>query len=196
MSDDGERRADRTLAIAAEVSAILESLGIPSALIGAAALAVHGYPRATMDLNLAVSTDPFTSLREAATRIERQLGLPVAQTTPDAEDPLGGVLSVAGPEFELVQVVNFLNPLSGARNPGAEAVATAEERDLGGCRLRVVDLPHLVALKLYAGGRKSQLDVLELLERNASADREAIGRVCARFELDEEWRALCDEGLG
>jgi hypothetical protein len=47
--------------------------------------------------------------------------------------------------------------------------------------LAVVDLPHLVALKLYAGGRKSMVDVLELLDRNPDADRARIRDLCARF---------------
>jgi hypothetical protein len=53
--------ADRTLAVAEQVAALLQAAGVPVALIGAGALAVHGYPRATEDLDLAVSADPFST---------------------------------------------------------------------------------------------------------------------------------------
>ena len=59
----------------------------------------------------------------------------------------------------------------------------------------VVDLAHLVALKLCAGGRKSELDVLEVLERNPEADRSAIGGLCERFRLGVEWRHI-ERSLG
>jgi hypothetical protein len=56
--------------------------------------------------------------------------------------------------------------------------------------LAVVDLAHLIALKLYAGGPKSMLDVTELLARNPDAHRNAIRAVCERFGLAQEWDDL------
>ena len=64
---------------------------------------------------------------------------------------------------------------------------------VAGTALRVVDLSHFVALKLYAGGYKSRLDVLALLERNPDLDLSATHRVCARFGLDEDLLAVLDE---
>ena len=189
---DFDPLSDRTLEIAAQVSVILDELGIPSALIGAAALAAYGYPRATRDLDLAVATDPFSTLQEARQRIETRLGVHAGLTMPDADDPLGGVLTVTGEGFDAVQVVNFHNPLNAVRNPGAEAVQTARSGIVAGTLLRVVGLPYLVALKVYAGGYKSRLDVLALLERNPAADREEIARVCGRFGLADAWRALIE----
>src|SRR5678815_59533 len=97
--------------------------------------------------------------RDLASRYE------VGLITPDADDPLGGCLNVTGDEFDLVQVVNFDNPFRpGAGGAGRAAVETATPNVLG--PLAVADIPHLVALKLYAGGRKNELDILELLDRN------------------------------
>jgi len=48
--------ADQTFLAAEKVVAILARAGIDSALIGAAALAAHGYPRSTEDLDLANET--------------------------------------------------------------------------------------------------------------------------------------------
>ncbi len=196
MVADADSGADRTLEMAARVARILEELGVASALIGAAALAAHGYPRSTADLDLGVATDPFSTLPSALRRIVEELRVEATLVTPDADDPLGGVLTVTGEGIEPIQVVNFVNPLGSRPNPGIEAISTAVDGLIHGTRLRVVDLPHLVALKLYAGGRKSTLDVLELLERNPAADRGEIGRVCARFTLSKEWEAILSDLAG
>ena len=191
-----DARPERTLEVAARVAMILDGLGVPSALIGAAALAVHGFPRATDNVDLAVATDPFTVLREAQQRITAALHVTARLVTPGADDPLGGVLSITGDDFDPVQVVNFLNTLATRPNPGEEAVRTAQPGIVTGTALRVVDLPHLVALKLYAGGYKSRLDVLALLDRNPGLDCDETARICARFGLDEAWRDLLAEMRG
>lgn len=103
------------------------------------ALAVHKYPRATDDFDLATNTDPFRQLNEVAERL-RARGFEVELVTPDAEDPLGGVLNVTGPDFNLVQVVNFANPFRSVRTPGAAAIRNATAGNLGATGLRVVTL--------------------------------------------------------
>jgi hypothetical protein len=47
--------------------------------------------------------------------------------------------------------------------------------------LRCATLALLVALKLYAGGRRDQADVIELLRRNPDADLAPIRDACARY---------------
>ena len=49
--------------------------------------------------------------------------------------------------------------------------------------MRIVPLPHLVALKLYAGGTKSRADIVELLGRNPDADMAAIRHLCQSWRL-------------
>jgi len=190
---EADPRSDKTLQMAARVAVILDALGAPCALIGAAALAAHGYPRATVDVDLGVVTDPFTTLETARRRIADELGVEARLVTPDADDPLGGVLTVTGEDFDPVQVVNFLNPLSRRPNPGSEAVRTATAGLVAGTPLRLVTLPYLIALKLYAGGYKSKLDVFELLSRNPTAPRDEIARVCAAFGLENDWQEICRE---
>jgi hypothetical protein len=179
----------RTLAAAREVASILDGLGIESALIGAMALAAHHYIRHTEDVDLATAVDPFSALSAAADRL-RSSGYEVELNAPDAQDPLGGVLNVDRDGIDRIQVVNYFNPYNQLAPVGQEAVRTAAV--VPGDTLRVVDLPHLIALKLYAGGRKSQLDVLELLERNPEVSREEIRQVCARFGLDGALAKLLD----
>jgi len=151
-------------------------------LIGALALAVHGYPRATEDVDLGTYVDPFTTLRDVHTRLQRD-GLTATLVLPDSEDPPGGVITVVADDHDPIQLVNFRNPLSSVPSPGAEAVRHGVEGLVEGTSFRVVDLPHLVALKLYAGGLDAERDVVELLERNPDVALDDIRVVCERFGL-------------
>jgi hypothetical protein len=172
---------ERTLAVAVEVAHAIEALGAPSAVIGAVALAVHGYPRATADLDVATLLPTEAALLELAETL-RHRGYRVSVATPDAQDPLGGVLTIVAPDADPVQVVNFFNPWNGWAPVGKAALESALPGVLG--PLAVVDVPHLVALKLYAGGRKSELDVLELLSRQPPQALEDTRAVCKRLRLD------------
>lgn len=183
--------SDKTLAVAERVAEAAREFGLETAIIGAIALAVHGYPRATEDLDLAIYTDPFTTLRELSGKLDA-LGFHAELRLPDAEDPLGGVLTVTGDDFDTIQLVNYCNPLRGGDNPGYAAIQ-ASEGLLPGTSLRVANLAYLVALKLYAGGVKSKLDVFELLGRNPEASRSDIRDVCARYGLADAFDALLEE---
>jgi hypothetical protein len=179
--------AERTLEIAGEVAAVLDDHGAPSAIIGAVAMAVRGYPRATGDLDMATVIEPFKSLAAVGDTL-RARGFDVELALPDHEDPLGGVLTIRAAGADPVQVVNYLNPWNGWVPVGKEAIDTAEPRLLPS--LRVVDAPHLVALKLYAGGAKSRLDVLELLDRQPQSIVEETKVLCERLGFGPELAAL------
>ncbi|MEM1033764.1 MAG: hypothetical protein AAGN82_25745, partial [Myxococcota bacterium] len=53
-------RLEATLALAHEVLDVLDTHDVQAVVIGALALAVHGYPRATRDLDLGVATSLST----------------------------------------------------------------------------------------------------------------------------------------
>lgn len=162
---------------AEDVAGVLESRGVGAVVIGAVALAAHGYVRFTEDLDLGVNTD-LATLGEVAEAL-RAAGFDVELREPDGEDPLGGVVDVRGP-FGLVQIVNY-----GGRFPAVidGGLAAADTVIRPGSRLRIVPLPHLVALKLYAGGAKSRADIVELLSRNPEADTAAIRDLCRGWRL-------------
>ncbi len=168
---------DAVIRAAEEVAEILESRGVGAVVIGAVALAAHGYVRFTEDLALGVNTDLGTLSRVAEAL--RTAGFEVQVREPDGEDPLGGVVDVRGP-FGLVQIVNY-----GGRFPAVidGGLAAADTVIRPGSRLRIVPLPHLVALKLYAGGTKSRADIVELLSRNPDADMGAIRDLCQGWRL-------------
>lgn len=168
---------DQVIRAAEQVAGILESRGVRAVVIGAVALAAHGYVRFTEDLDLGVNTD-FGTLSSVADAL-RTAGFEVGLWEPDGEDPLGGVLDVRGP-FGLVQIVNY-----GGRFPAVidSGLAAADTVVRSGSRLRIVPLPHLVALKLSAGGAKSHADIVELLSHNPDADMTAIRELCHGWRL-------------
>jgi hypothetical protein len=172
MSDPAE-----VIRAAEEVASVLESQGVEALVIGAVALAAHGYVRFTDDLDLGVNTDLGT-LRKAAEAL-RHSGFHVELREPDGQDPLGGDVDVRGP-FGLVQIVNYGDRFPAVIDGGLTA---AEIVIRTGSHLRIVPLPHLVALKLYAGGTKSRADIVELLSRNPDADMAAIRDLCRGWRL-------------
>jgi hypothetical protein len=176
MSDP---RFDKTLVVAERAVAILAEEHVDALVIGALALAAHNYPRATDDLDLAIAVAP-SELGRLAARFEAE-GWSADVRTPDPSDPLGGVVDVRAPGADLVQVVNFDNSPAGGF-PRLVRDALPRALPLGEGALRVVDLPMLIAFKLYAGGSKSALDVLELLARN-DVDRGALHQRCADLGL-------------
>ncbi|CAM4203193.1 nucleotidyltransferase family protein [Corallococcus exiguus] len=197
MSDTAStNRQERTLQIAERVVGLLEQHGISAAVIGAIALAVHYYPRQTEDFDLAININPFPRFRQLD-EVLRAEGFETDLSYPDAEDPLGGVLRVSGEDFETIEIVNFQNPWPGAKDNttlAQEAIQSASLALNPGSRLRVVDLPHLIALKLFAGGWKSKADVMELLERNRQhLDVAGLRDVCERHGMGPALRPLLEE---
>jgi hypothetical protein len=168
------------VAEAEKIAALLRARGVETAVIGAVAAAVHGYPRATADLDLASSVDPYRLLQPFSAELAA-LGYDAQLHEPDADDPLGGVLTVRGAGFRKIQIVNYANPWGGGTPLGREAIESATRDALGS--LSVVDLPHLVALELYSGGPKGRLDVVELLARNPDAAMDSIRALCKKYRL-------------
>ena len=104
MAERGDR-TERTLSVAEAIASSLRESGARSAVIGAIALAFHGYTRATQDVDIATHVDPRTVLRDIGRTLTQQ-GYTIRLIFPDSDDPLGGVLTVTGSDFDAVQVVN------------------------------------------------------------------------------------------
>jgi hypothetical protein len=174
--------------LAERVARIAHDLGIHTAVIGAYALAVHHYARATRDLDLGTSTQ-LDDLRRLRTAIEAE-GFHCHLETPDEQDDLGGKLTIwvktdeDGDPMDEVDVVNFFNIHRPRRNPAGEAIRNSREVAEGSA-LRYPMLADLVALKLDAGGPKDQGDIIELLRANPDADVEAIRATCKKYGLDK-----------
>jgi hypothetical protein len=169
--------ADAILKAAEEVVAILRQHRVDAVVIGAVALAAFHYVRYTEDVDLGVNAD-LPTLRAVADAC-RRAGYKVELREPDATDPLGGVLDVSGP-FGLVQVVSFAGRFPAVVDDAVRLSSTVVR---AGSPLRIVPLPQLIALKLYAGGHKSKADIVELLACNPDADLDEVRRTCAGYRL-------------
>lgn len=139
------------------------------------ALAAHRYVRFTEDIDLGVDASPTQMLALVEALLTE--GYSVEFHEPDADDPLGGVIDLSG-AFGLVQIVNF-----GDRFPAAirDALEGEDVRIRQGSALRVIPIPQLVALKMYAGGFQSHSDIVELLRRNPEVDLDIIRTTCRKY---------------
>ena len=102
-------RAARSLDVARRVHGLLAASAVDSAIIGSIALALHGYVRATRDLDLGVALVTFGPLRTAGEKLRAE-GFDVHVSEPAPDDDLGGVVTVSGRDFDPVQIVNLTAP--------------------------------------------------------------------------------------
>jgi predicted nucleotidyltransferase len=166
LLNDAERIAD-----------LANHLGIDLLVIGAMALAAHHYVRATEDIDLAgvVNLDALRKLKET---LEKE-GYMVTLREPDGQDPLGGVLDIEH-SSGMIQIVSFAERFPAViRDAFHSSGLFLKEKST----LKVSPLPHLVALKLYAGGYKSKSDIFEVLSRNPDADLEEIDALCRKYRI-------------
>lgn len=178
--------ADANLVEADRISAILGSCQVPVLVIGAVALAAHRYVRATLDIDLGVNV-AVRDMKGLEERLRTEGYLTVLHE-PDGDDPLGGVIDVCGPHG-LIQIVNFGDRFPAVIQDALEGEVIQVRPDL---TLRVIPLPQLVVLKLYAGGVKSLADIVELLRRNPEADLQKIRKVCRKYRLRGWNRVLAE----
>jgi hypothetical protein len=175
-------RSDRTLEAAGRISAVLRREQVDHALVGSVALAVHGFVRATRDLDFAVLVPPSPRLASLADAL-RQEGYTVEVSYPSPDDELGGVVTVLGADLDPIQIVNFYNP---PRAPPAlvrEAIDSAAATP--GLPFPVVGIAALVALKLSTGAFRDEADVGDLLESRPDAPLAEVRDVCVRHGVGE-----------
>lgn len=178
------------LALAERVAAIARERGVETALIGAAAMAVHGRVRGTCDVDLASSVNPYDKLRDLETALRAEQ-LRTRLRFPDEDDVLGGVLRCWLPQFEdedgaplgYVEIVNFFNPHQPRKTPARDAIARSVAID-STSPLRAVTLADVIAFKLYASSRQDHADIVELLVQNPDADLEHIRQIASPFDRD------------
>jgi predicted nucleotidyltransferase len=138
------------------VVAVLREREIPFAVIGAAAMAVHGIARATRDLDL-LTRDARSLVRATWAALEQQR-ITVDIRIGDADDPLAGVVRFAEAGVAVVDVV------VGRAGWQAAIVDRAVSRTIEGVNVPVALAADLIALKLYAGSTQDLWDVQQLLD--------------------------------
>ena len=165
------------LCAAETVAGILKRHRNDAVVIGAVALAAYHYVRQTNDIDLGVNAD-LPTLRALVESLRRE-GFTAELREPDSADPLGGVIDVTGP-FGLLQIISFAGRFPAVID---DALRTAKLVVRAGSPLRLVPIPQLIALKLYAGGYKSKADIVELLARNPDLDLSETRAACNRYRL-------------
>ena len=137
------------------LTAKLQAESIPYALCGALALAVHGYPRATLDIDLLALASSGERIQACA----RTLGF----TLEAAPMEFGGGtvrikrLSKALPGEEDVLMLDVLSV-----SPEIEAGVVVETLDWNGQRLQTVDRESLARLKMLRGSAQDIADIEKL----------------------------------
>lgn len=159
------------------VIGILKRNRVDAVVIGAVALAAYHYVRQTDDIDLGVNADLKTM--RSVTESLRKEGFNAELREPDGTDPLAGVIDVRG-SFGLLQIISFADRFPAVID---DALRVAKLVVREGSPLRLVPIPQLIALKLYAGGYKSKADIVELLARNPDVDLNEVRAVCKRYHL-------------
>lgn len=194
--------------LAREAVRLLNEEGIRPLLIGALALAAHGYARHTTDIDLGVSMPP-SEFALFAKRLAQEEGLYVDHEPAGPDDPLGGVINVylRAPEesaaedadpWELpgddpprVQLVNFDNaPAGGFPLLISDALARSRARS-NVVQAELPTLEDLILLKAYAGGPKSRNDVAELLTRTRP-DVELLRARARSYNMSQDLEFVLD----
>jgi hypothetical protein len=173
------------LSLLRDVVGLLADHGIRHAVIGAAALAAHGVPRATADLDL-LALD-LACLAEALWEPLRS-GASTEIRRGDADDPLAGVVRIRSKADATVDLV------VGRGGWQVSVLARARPTRLADVSVPVVTAPDLVLLKLYAGGPRDAWDIDQLLDVDG-AIAAAVEREIAALPRDarELWRRIREQ---
>lgn len=174
------------MSLVSEVIAVLATQGIRSAVIGAAALALHGASRATEDVDL-LAVDSrclddrlWDALRRGGTRCDIRRG--------DDDDPLAGVVRCERTGERTVDLVVGRAAWQRQVIERASALRLVPHEP----ELPVVGPADLVLLKLYAGGPQDAWDIRQLLLGPAGAMiRQEVGE--RLDDLPLEGRSLWEE---
>jgi predicted nucleotidyltransferase len=123
-------------------------------LVGAYAMAVHGYPRSTMDIDLWIMPDPENAI--LVLKALKSFGAPVADLS--AED-----LQMEGLIFQIgiaPRRINILTSIDGLNFE--EVFARSELIDIEGILVNVLSLHDLIINKRATGRTKDMADVESL----------------------------------
>ena len=142
----------------------LQEAGVRFLIVGAHALAVHGVPRATGDLDVFVSPDPENAAR--LMHALEEFGAPLASHGVSQQDfeKQGTVYQMGLPPRR----IDLMTSISGVDFDEAET--SAAETEIEGIKLPILGREELLKNKLAAGRPKDLLDA-KLLEDGANAAR-------------------------
>ena len=136
-------------------AAKLDEQRIPYALCGALALAVHGYPRATLDIDLLA----LSGSGEHILRCGRTCGFTLEAAPMEFA---GGTVRSASLSKAVTEIDDVLMLGVLSVSPEVEAEMSVETLEWQGVPLRTVDRASLVRLKMLRGSPQDLADVEKL----------------------------------
>lgn len=143
---------------------ILQSLSdenVDFILVGAYALATHGYPRATMDIDIRVRPDPDNAAK--VYRALAEFGAPMDDISVSDFSEEGVILQigVAPRRIDIITQISGVNYDEASKAAGKVAV--------DGLMVKVLSAQHLIKNKL-ATGRLKDIDDVENLRRHLDVE--------------------------
>ena len=166
--------AGQSALLMVDVAEVLAARGIPYAVIGAMAAAVHGVVRASLDADALLGTQ--VSVARELRQDFAAKGFAADLRIGDADDPIPALLEVTDPFGNRVDLLVGLMGLDAAAMDRASVVT------LSGFPLRVIGREDFVAMKAHAGGPVDLADARAVIEIDPSGlDRELVRRIAAGF---------------
>ncbi len=138
-----------------EMLQCLNAEGVDYLLIGAYAMAAHGFPRATMDIDIWVKPSPENA--KAVWKALQRFGAPLGQITVEdfTNDDIIFQIGVAPRRIDIITGVSALN--------FDETISRAIEVHVEGLKVLIPSVPDLITNKKATGRIKDLADV-ETLE--------------------------------
>jgi len=138
-----------------DILSILSEKKVRFLLVGAYAMAVHGYPRSTMDIDLWVMPDPENAL--LVLQALEDFGAPIGDLSVEdfQKDDVVFQIGVAPLRIDMLTSIDGLK--------FEDAFASSELVDIEGISINVLSIPDLIKNKQATGRIKDLADV-EVLE--------------------------------
>jgi hypothetical protein len=130
-------------------------------LVGAYALAAHGFPRATVDIGLWVRPSPDNA--EKVYKALARFGAPLSEVSATDFQKEDAVVQIG----VAPRRIDFVTGVSGLTYDEASRGAIAREID--GVRVRILSVPDLIRNKL-ASGRPKDLEDAKMLQKQAGGN--------------------------
>ena len=167
-----------------DVIAILKSLRVPYAVVGAFAASFHGVVRASLDADAVISLPSGQTDAKSLLDVLHQAGLKARYTKGEARDPVGGVIAV---EDRFGNRVDLLLKIRGMTDA---VFARTVETEFMGERIRVIGLEDFVTMKVFAGSAKDLSDAAGVLQVSRNRIDRALLKQLAQSYGKETLRKL------
>lgn len=176
MRADGPSQPARLLL---DVIDILNEIDVPSAVVGAFAVACYGVPRYTGDADaVAWLKEPGKTVEQLKDRIAAE-GYRVSVRHGDFEDPI--LLSMRVDD----EFMNRLDLLLSVRGMDPDAVHRCFTTQMLDSMVRVIGAEDLIAMKLFAGGPQDVMDVRGILQVwRERLDANLLRQAARRYGVD------------